>query len=193
MRTLFALFVVGILISGCGLHQFKAGDPLLALEQTKEASKAACYAAQAQNRIDTSGLSELGKVMLLQQQSYERMVAAFTGKSFDPCGSGTNLNDVLIADVQQRNETLRSLGGKALGAAQFAVGAWAAAEIVDSIGRNSGARTYGDNSAISTTRTSSESSARAINAGDGSATTSPGYSEPTAVPPVGTVPVITAD
>ena len=178
LLSLSALFFVG-----CGMHEFKAGDPLLALEQTKEASKAECYRAQAKNVIDTAGLSELGKVMLLQQQSYERLVGALTGKSFDPCGGGTNLNDVLIADVTQRNETARSVTGSAAGVVKVGLGVWGATEVVDSIGKNAGSQsnvsTEGGDSTISNTRTNTETVTKstATNAGEGTATTNPGVDD----------------
>ena len=193
--SLLAIFV----LSGCGLHEFNVGDPLVGLEATKEASKVACYNAQARNVVDTGGLSELGKVMLLQQQSYERMVSAFTGKSFDPCGGGTNLNDVLIADSNNRNRSVQVLGGGALSVVKFGLGVWSATEIVDSIGKNAGSTsnvdTNGGDSSISTSRTQTETNTHstASNTGEeGVSTTNPTSAEPVFTDPAVT-PIITAE
>ena len=180
-----ALALLAILtLSSCGLHQFKQGDPLIALEQSKESSKVACYQAQERNKVDTAGLSEMGKVIILQQQSYERLVGALTGKSFDPCGGGTNLNDVLIADSQQRNESLRSVTGSAAGVVKFGLGVWGATEVVDSIGKNAGTNstvnTEGGDSSISNSRVNTETNTNTdvSNTGEeGTATTSGGFTD----------------
>ena len=110
-------------MSGCGMHEFKQGDPLISLEQSKEASKVACYQAQAAQKVDYTGLSEMAVAMLEMQKSNERMMSMVTGKSSDPCSGGTNLNDVLIADVKSRNETL----GK------FTDGFWGATKTVGAL------------------------------------------------------------
>jgi hypothetical protein len=189
ISAIIIMLIASALFTGCGLHEFKAGDPLLALEQSKETSKTACYAAQEKNKIDTSGLSELGKVMLLQQQSYERMVSAFTGKSFDPCSSGTNINDVLIADSTNRNQTARTIAGTVGSVATTGIIAAGVVAGVESIGENSGVKTFGDNSPATKTSTKNRTSATATNAGDGSASTSPGLS----ADPVVTEPPIDID
>ena len=176
--TTVLLLTLALLLTGCGVHKFKQGDPLIGLEQSKEASKAACYRAQERSKIDTAGMSELGRVMLLQQQSYERMVAAFTGKSFDPCSGGTNLNDVLIADVTQRNETLRTGIRSGEGVVKFGLGVWGAVSVADSIGSNAGNKTTnnteGGDANTTNTRTTSETHATSTNTGEeGTATSTP--------------------
>jgi hypothetical protein len=80
----------------------------------------------------------------------------------DPCSSGVNLNEVLIADSRERNQTARALGGNVLDVAKCCVGAWAATSIVDSIGSNSGGNTTSNNSSTITTSRDSMT-----NSGDG--------------------------
>ena len=179
MKRIVAVLLLSIvvLLTGCGMHEFKQGDPLLALELSKESAKAACYQAQARNVVNTTGMTAMERVLVLQQQSYERLVGALTGKSFDPCGGGTNLNDVIIADSNNRNRSVQVLGGGILNATKWVAGAWAATEIVDSIGKNAGSTsnvdTGGGDSTVSNSRTNSETNTDVTNTGEeGTATTS---------------------
>lgn len=189
MIRLIIGITMALSLTGCGLHQFQTGDPLLALEQSKEASKAACYQALARNSVDYSKLSETTIVMLEQQKSTLQMVGALTGKSMDPCSGGTNLNDVLIADSAQRNQTVRSVTGTAGGVVTTGIYAVGAVAAINAIGDNSGVRTYGDSSPATKTSTRTSTSSTASNAGDGSATTNPTGS----VDPILTEPVITTE
>jgi len=131
---MFKVFMVGCLtlgLSGCGIHEFKQGDPLLALERTKEASKAACYRAQAANAPKVT--SEMATVMIAQQKSYEAIIGAITGKSLDPCSGGTNLNDVLIAEVKSKNELAGKFIDGGFGTVKVLGGFYFGSKIVDSL------------------------------------------------------------
>jgi len=178
-RALIGIVFASLLLTGCGLHKFDAGDGLVQVEMAKENSKAACYKAQMLAKPDYNKMSDMAIVMIEQQRVTALLVGALTGKSVDPCSAGTNLNDVAIADSAQRNQSLRSLGGGVLNTGKWIAGAWAATEIVDSIGKNAGSNstvdTGGGDSSISNSRTNTEtvSHSTATNAGDGSATTNP--------------------
>jgi len=191
IATVILLSVI-VLLTGCGMHEFKQGDPLLALELSKESAKAACYQAQARNVVNTTGMTAMERVLVLQQQSYERLVGALTGKSFDPCSNGTNLNDVIIADSNNRNRSVQVLGGGVLNATKWVAGAWAATEIVDSIGKNAGSTSNIDgvdgDVSVSNTRTNMETHSTATNAGEGEAVTNPGADS--TIPGTTTDPVV---
>jgi len=201
MKRIVAVLLLSIvvLLTGCGMHEFKQGDPLLALELSKESAKAACYQAQARNVVNTTGMTAMERVLVLQQQSYERLVGALTGKSFDPCGGGTNLNDVIIADSNNRNRSVQVLGGGILNATKWVAGAWAATEIVDSIGKNAGSTsnvdTGGGDSTVSNSRTNSETNTDVTNTGEeGTATTSGSFdaTDPATDPVVPGVDIVDA-
>jgi len=194
MKTLIALFAL-VMLTGCGLHNFEAGDGILQVEMDKDAARVACY--QAQSKPDYSKLSDMAIVMIEQQKATAQLVSALTGKSVDPCSGGTNLNDVLIADSNNRNESLRSITGTVAGVAKFGLGVWGATEVIDSIGKNAGSTsnvtTEGGDSTISNSRTNTETVTRVTNTGEeGTATTSGGYSE-TPVDTVVDEPIETSD
>jgi len=180
MKTLAVALLAILTLSGCSLHKFAADDGILQVEMNKDAARVACY--QAQGKIDYSKLSDMAIVMIEQQKSTAQLVSALTGKSVDPCSGGTNLNDVLIADSQQRNESLRSVTGSVAGVAKFGLGVWGATEVVDSIGKNAGSTsnvsTEGGDSSISNSRTNTETNTDVSNTGEeGTATTSGGFSD----------------
>lgn len=129
-KTVGILFLC-VCMTGCGIHEFKQGDPLIALEQTKEASKVACYQAQAANAPNVT--SEMATVMIAQQKSYEAIIGAITGKSLDPCSGGTNLNDVLIAEVKSKNEVAGKFIDGAFSTTKVVGGLYFGAKIVDSV------------------------------------------------------------
>ena len=152
------------------------------VEMKKVEARTACYQSQAMNGPDYSKLSDMAIVMIEQQKSTAQLVSALTGKSVDPCSGGTNLNDVLIADSQQRNESLRSVTGSVAGVAKFGLGVWGATEVVDRIGKNAGSTsnvsTEGGDSSISNSRTNTETNTDVSNTGEeGTATTSGGFSD----------------
>ena len=176
--TTVTLLTLALLLTGCGIHNFKQGDPLIGLEQSKEASKKECYKAQDRNKIDTAGMSELGKVIVMQQQSYERLITAFTGKSTDPCSGGTNLNDVLIADVTQRNETVRTGINRGADVATTGVIAVGVVKAIGAVGSSAGNKTVnqteGGDATTTNTKTSSETHSTATNTGEeGTSTATP--------------------
>ena len=179
MKRIGAVILVSlsVLLAGCAPHQFAMDDGAVQVELKKMDSQKACYEAQARNTFDTAGMSELGKVMVFQQQSTERLIGALTGKQIDPCGGGSNLNDVLIADSANRNRSVQVLGGGVLNAVKWVAGAWAATEIVDSIGKNAGnstsSNTEGGDVSVTNSRTNSETNTDVTNTGEeGTATTS---------------------
>ena len=180
MKTLAVALLAILTLSGCGLHKFAADDGILQVEMNKDAARVACY--QAQSKVDYSKLSDMAIVMIEQQRATAQLVSALTGKSVDPCSGGTNLNDVLIADSRQRNESLRSVTGSVAGVAKFGLGVWGATEVVDSIGKNAGStstvNTEGGDSSISNSRTNTETNTDVSNTGEeGTATTSGGFSD----------------
>jgi len=180
MKTIYSMFVVlavSIMLSGCGMHEFKVGDPLLALEQSKEAARTACYQAMASKAPNYDKLSDMAVVVIEQQKTMLQMVGAVTGKNMDPCSGGTNLNDVLIADSTNRNQAAKSIVGAVGNVATVGIITAGTVEAIDAIGYNSGVKTFGDNSPATKTSTETTSTSVATNAGDGSATTSPGLTD----------------
>jgi hypothetical protein len=128
MKKYVSLVLSGLLLSSCGLHQFKEGDPLLTLELAKAGAKAECYKNRKQ--VDTSGMSEIGKLALSQQQSYEKIIGAISGKQVDECSDGTNLNDVLIADSKNRNDTAKSVTSSITSFGTTAVITWGVTNVM---------------------------------------------------------------
>ena len=180
------LLSVVVLLTGCGMHKFAPDDGLLRVEMNKENSRTACYQALAMNGPDYSKLSDMAIVMIEQQKATAQLVGALTGKQIDPCGGGTNLNDVVIADSNNRNRSAQVLGGGVLNAVKWVAGAWAATEIVDSIGKNAGSTsnvdTGGGDSTVSNSRTNSETNTDVTNTGEeGTATTSGSFDATTPV------------
>jgi len=181
MKRIVAVLLLLLLslLVGCAPHQFAATDGAVMAEMNKEDSRKACYQALAMNGPDYSKLSDMAIVMIEQQKATAQLVGALTGKQIDVCGGGTNLNDVLVADSNNRNRSVQVLGGGVLNAVKWVAGAWAATEIVDSIGKNAGSTsnvdTGGGDSSISNSRTNSETNTDVTNTGEeGTATTSPG-------------------
>jgi len=171
MRKLFVLPVAALLLGGCAMQNPDINSGLVQLEMHKDATRTACYQSLAMNGPDYSKLSDMAIVMIEQQKATAQLVGALTGKAIDPCGSGTNLNDVLIADSTNRNRSLQSLGGGVLNLGKWLAGAWAATEIVDSIGKNAGANvnTGGGDSSIS--RTNSETNTESVATASGEEST----------------------
>jgi len=179
MKRIVAVLLLSIvvLLTGCGMHKFAPDDGLLQVEMNKENSRTACYQALAMNGPDYSKLGDMAIVMIEQQKATAQLVGALTGKQIDPCGGGTNINDVLIADSNNRNRSVQVLGGGVLNAVKWVAGAWAATEIVDSIGKNAGSTsnvdTGGGDSTVTNSRTNSETNTDVTNTGEeGTATTS---------------------
>lgn len=194
MKTIYAMLIVSavsIMLFGCGLHEFKAGDPLLALEQSKESSKTACYQAMAATAPKYDKLSEMAVVVIEQQKAMLQMVGAVTGKNMDPCSGGTNINDVLIADSANRNQAAKSIAGTVGNVATVGIIAAGTVGAIDSIGYHSGVKTYGDSSPATKTSTETTSTGVATNTGDGSASSSPGLTDTPIYTDPGVDPVIT--
>jgi hypothetical protein len=177
MLRILICIVMAMSITGCGLHEFKAGDPLVALEQSKEQSKAACYEAMALTAPDYSKLDNMAVVLIEQQKAMLQMVGAVTGKNMDPCSGGTNLNDGLIADSNNRNQASRAIAGTVGSVATTGIIAAGAVAAIDSIGYNSGVKTYGDSSPATKTSTKTTSTSPGV-------TDTPIYTTPTGVDPV---------
>jgi len=179
MKRIVAVILISlsVLLVGCAPHQFAMDDGAVQVEMKKEISRTACYQSQAMNGPDYSKLSDMAIVMIEQQKATAQLVGALTGKQIDPCSSGTNLNDVLIADSNNRNRSVQVLGGGALKLGGIVAGVWGATEIVDSIGKNAGSTsnvdTGGGDSTVTNSRTNSETNTDVSNIGEeGTATTS---------------------
>jgi len=188
MKRIAAVILVSlsVLLAGCAPHQFAATDGAVQVELNKEHSRTACYQSLAMNGPDYSKLSDMAIVMIEQQKATAQLVGALTGKQIDPCGGGTNLNDVLIADSNNRNRSVQVLGGGVLNAVKWVAGAWAATEIVDSIGKNAGnsttSNTEGGDVSVTNSRTNSETNTDVTNTGEeGTATTSGSFDATTPV------------
>jgi hypothetical protein len=168
-----------LVMTSCGMHEFKQGDPLLTLEIAKETSKAACHQAQAANAPKVT--SEMATVMIAQQKSYENIIGAITGKSLDPCSGGTNLNDVLIAEVRSKNELAGKFIDGGFGTVKVLGGFYFGAKIVDSLA------TMKSGSSESYTFTGDNSFKSAFNKGDTKSFDVTGAEGMTTVSPVETV------
>jgi hypothetical protein len=182
------LLVFAIALSGCSSSLTSLDpDTISRMDTANSAAESACWKAQtAASLIDCKGLSEMGCLMLKQQQATTQIVAAATGHS--PCASKKGLADVLIAEVQAKNETARSVTGNIIDLGKWGVGAWAATDIAKSAFGAAGDHTvvsnsddaYVDSSKTHTTTTTTTTS------GDQTATaTGDGYTSqtPTAVAP----------
>lgn len=156
MKSIVSIVLV-IMLSSCGMHEFRDNDPLLGLESKKADVRKSCYDAQGRIKVqapDYSGKSELFVAMIKQQESFEKMMALATGKSLDPCSAdqGTNLYDVMNTDIKERNSSLRQIGGGVVSAVEFLGGIWGATKIVDSIGQNGGVHNFNSGSIDNSTR-----------------------------------------
>ncbi len=148
MKKMISLVLITLMLSGCGMHEFQAGDPLIELEQSRQATEAACWNAQKQT-VYPANMSDIAVAMIEQQKAFTQIIGAVTGKQVGPCGGGTNLNDVLIADVKSRNESLQKIGGGAVEAVKLVGGIAAAGAALSDITANAGNSSYSSSKDVS--------------------------------------------
>jgi hypothetical protein len=102
---------------------------------------------------------------LAQQQSYEKIIGAISGKPIDECSEGTNLHDVLIADVKARNESAQQISKAAFSFGTTAVITWGVTNVMgkafDKAGDQAGGNINKDHS--SSTDTSNSNSYNVTN------------------------------
>ena len=124
MKKLLSMLTLICFCASCtpSIHKFDPGDPIIDLEKSKANAKVACYKYLATQRVDTSNLSASDKVSMEILAHDEKIIAAVTGKSLDPCDQGTNLNDVLIAEMRGQAETYKSEFHDTVGVLEFLVG-----------------------------------------------------------------------
>ena len=137
MRLLPIIFLL-LLTTGCAAT-YDVGPDMVDLAIRQSQTEAECMKAYAAaSRVDCNGLTSQDCMMVKMQQQTAILVANATGKSGSPCGTGTNLFDVMNTEVAEKNATARTAIGSAAGVAKFGLGVWGATEVVDSIGSNAG-------------------------------------------------------
>jgi len=124
------------LIAGCVTRHAPTLEEAQVQSQMSQ-SKTECYRMQANMAANLfSTLAQLPEedralalLMLQQQNASKELVAVATGHSLDPCGGGSNIFDVEIADLNAQTK----LAGHYIDLGKFAVGTTAAVIATDSI------------------------------------------------------------
>lgn len=153
MRTLAAVAAL-LMLSGCAMSVDLTADDVAALTKAQSVAQQECLVWQAEIlEMELRALEGMTKeqayhytMMRQQGRLVENLVASFTGKSSNPCNGGTNIYDVLIAELRERNETMRSIITTSGGVIKWGIGGLTVASAVDSVMSKVGTdvRFYGD-------------------------------------------------
>lgn len=139
MRLAIWLFVL-MLLSGCAATQIEKGSAEEGIALAEVAAFQSC--AEAFNSVpDVSNLDPSAQMIVLMQHETAKIVAVATGKN--PCDR-TSWRDVQVAEVQEKNQTARSVGGNVVSLGTAGLTAWATVEISDAAFSAAGDKVGGD-------------------------------------------------
>jgi len=204
MKVILVAGLSVLLLTGCGVTKL---DPMVAdkIETSRAQQREACEARKtAQAEADmkmAAGLSKEAQMEFVRSIGTSRIVASATG-NLDACGNGgTNAYDVQVAEVKEKNLTVRELGGDIVQGTVIVTGISAAKKVLtkalDSAGDNTQNNITGDGNEQKSnhTQTTSNAETHASADGEGSSTsvghgdtTGPDQSAPTTTTNTGIVP-----
>jgi len=131
--------VVGLAIAltGCSIKRTPPTQEEVTVHNNLVTSRAACYAAQGVSSAELwKALSAIPKedralaiLMVQQSEAGKALLAVATGRTYDPCGGGTNIFDVEIAEMEATAE----MYGSYLDTAKWGLGLGLGYLAVDSI------------------------------------------------------------
>ena len=155
MFTMISIGIISLIMIGCSSTPITMAQ--LDINDSQERSRIECYKSLKEAQLErTKALSfipkdQLALVLVLDSMQSNNLVmmGMATGKNYDPCGSGTNVFDVQIAEVNAKNGSLQSVTGGFVDIAKIGLAVWGATEIVDSIsGASSGLAIAGDGNTV---------------------------------------------
>lgn len=147
-KVLVAVALSSLLV-GCG---FTKQDPSVMQDQAISAynQRIACekrkeVEAQSEASI-IAKLGESAQMMYMALRAQTKTVAAATGHKVDECDTGSNINDVLIAEVKEKNASLRAIVPDVVKATAMGTVAYKGLSVLDSAVKNAGNHTNTTNS-----------------------------------------------
>jgi len=138
----YLVCIIGmIMLTSCSAHVPSGGE--LVAHQQVESSKTKCYEVQIYkeqklvNSLAAIPPDQRMMVLMMNQQGEfsKQMLAIATGRSLDPC-TGTNLFDAQIAEVHEKNLTVRDSTGKVIGVVPWIVGGLTISALADNAGES---------------------------------------------------------
>ena len=197
MIKIFATGMALALLTGCGTSIKFTGtkvteDPISGKTSTeyapgelaaKDANTAmqACYRMVKEAEVaESKALAQIDPQtlpLLLMSRSNEKALLAMAGKLPDPWKPATSVYDVAIAEVQQKNESVRAVLPTAIGVVGGAYTIAKVADAVTSITNNAGPKTAttiqgdGNQAEVKNERTSIDNKVTSTASGDGVANT----------------------
>lgn len=136
----FLILTLVLFLTGCSGVKLSPSQ-LSSMATSENIAKQSCYqwietvAQKEAENVSSMNPDQAYNYLMAKsyQQSTEKVVSMFTGKSADPCGGGMNVWGYLATVVQEQNETLRT--GISTGAQILTVGVvtWGATEVADSM------------------------------------------------------------
>lgn len=147
-KVLVAVALSSLLV-GCG---FTKQDPSVMQDQAISAynQRIACekrkeVEAQSEASI-IAKLGESAQMMYMALRAQAKTVAAATGHKVDECDTGSNINDVLITEVKEKNASLRAIVPDVVKATAMGTVAYKGLSVLDSAVKNAGNHTNTTNS-----------------------------------------------
>lgn len=150
MKTAVAAIILGLLLTGCG-SSIKFGatrvtqDPVTGAvtteyspgelnEKLRAEARKECFAMlkdqEAQDMLVLSSVDKDKLALLMMGRQSEKAMLAMAGKLPDPCKEGTNIYDVAMKEVEEKNATVRAIVPPVAGAAGAA---YLGGKIVDGV------------------------------------------------------------
>ena len=161
-------------LTGCSMKAIEATD--VALEQARAESRAACVRARAdadQARMNTiAGMDPGAQGYAIMADAMARQAEYLAGK--DPCSTGMGAYEARVAEVRDRNDVVKSLGGKLITGSVVGAGIYTAGRLGEKAIENAGDKVsiQGDNNGYAQERVSSNADVTAKNFGENGTATS---------------------
>ena len=161
-------------LTGCSMKAIEATD--VALEQARAESRSACVRARAdaeQARMSTiAGMDPGAQGYAIMADAMARQAEYLAGK--DPCATGMGAYEARVAEVRDRNDVVKSLGGKLITGSVVGAGIYTAGRLGEKAIENAGDKVsiQGDNNGYAQERVSSNADVTAKNFGENGTATS---------------------
>lgn len=139
MKSLLTIAALALLLSGCALGPDFSATEIKDMAVAESNAREECYewitavAEDESKKVSTMTKDQAYMYLLTRsyQQSTEKIVASFTGRSVDPCGGGMNVWGYLAEKVKQQGETNREMIRGVVKVGTMGVITWGATDIAD--------------------------------------------------------------
>ena len=132
-----AILALLVMLTGCAKGFDVSGDQLVKMQESSALADMQCYEwMEARALQDAEAMSMLTKdaaFMYLVMRSNNDLIVALVGKSANPCGSGTNVYDMMARVSESANEANAAMFGAGLSAVKLVGGIYAAGWAVGNI------------------------------------------------------------